>query len=67
VFAVAASMVNAALHALLDDWRFAPFVIAPAGVAAISYIGQRFFRGAQGQRHRADDRRTELSTACIAR
>ena len=47
-FAVLATRTIDALHRWIAAWRFLPFVIAPAGFVAIAYVGQRFFRGAQG-------------------
>jgi H+/Cl- antiporter ClcA len=47
-FAVLATRTIDALHRLIGAWRFLPFILAPAGFVAISYLGQRFFRGAQG-------------------
>ena len=47
-FALAATMTNVGLHKLLVSAWWAPFLAAPAAFAVISYLGQRFFRGAQG-------------------
>jgi H+/Cl- antiporter ClcA len=47
-FAVAATAANRVLHAMLDTWRFAPLLTAPAGFAAISYLSSRFFPAAEG-------------------
>ncbi len=47
-FAVAASMANLGLHRMLEAWRWSPFLVAPAGFAGVSYLGRRFFSGAQG-------------------
>lgn len=47
-FSLAATFANSLLHRVLEAWRFAPFVLAPAGFAAISYASVRWFRGAQG-------------------
>ncbi|HJU22173.1 MAG TPA: chloride channel protein [Casimicrobiaceae bacterium] len=47
-FAVAANIANAWLHQMLNAWRYASLVLAPTGFAAVSYLGRRFFSGAQG-------------------
>jgi H+/Cl- antiporter ClcA len=47
-FAVGATLANAALHAMLGVAPWAPFVVAPAGFALISYLGRSYFSGAQG-------------------
>ncbi|MGE5171508.1 MAG: chloride channel protein [Rudaea sp.] len=47
-FSVLATVANDLVHALLGVSQFAPFVVAPAGFAAISYVGTRYFPGAQG-------------------
>jgi H+/Cl- antiporter ClcA len=47
-FAVAANYANHALGEMLQRWPWAPFVLAPAGFAAVSWLGERFFAGAEG-------------------
>lgn len=47
-FALAATFANVELGRLLHAWPWAAFVLAPAGLAASSWLGQRFFDGAQG-------------------
>ena len=47
-FAIAATQANVVLHRLLAAWRWTPFSTAPLGFAAIAYLGNRFFQGAQG-------------------
>jgi H+/Cl- antiporter ClcA len=47
-FAIAANLANDVLHRMLARWSWLPFVLAPAGFAAISYASQRWFAGAQG-------------------
>ena len=47
-FALTATLANSTLHRILDRWPWAPFVLAPAAFAAISFVGRRFFDGAQG-------------------
>ena len=47
-FALAATAANYALHLILERWPWAPFVLAPAGFAAISHLSRRYFDGAQG-------------------
>lgn len=47
-FALAATLANGVLQRVLAAWRWAPFVLAPIGCAAIAFIGRRFFSGAQG-------------------
>jgi H+/Cl- antiporter ClcA len=47
-FALAATLANNALHRALAANPWLPFVAAPAGFVAISYLGRRFFAGAQG-------------------
>lgn len=47
-FAIAANLANDVLHRMLAVWPWAPFVLAPAGFAAISYASERWFAGAQG-------------------
>jgi H+/Cl- antiporter ClcA len=47
-FSLLATAANDLVHALVRVSPFAPFVVAPAGFAAISYVGGRYFRGAQG-------------------
>jgi len=48
LFALGATLANAAVHDLLDAWPWAAFVIAPAGFATIGWLGRRFFAGAEG-------------------
>lgn len=48
VFAIAANAANDVLHRMLVGRAWLPFVLAPAGFAAISYVGKRYFSGAQG-------------------
>lgn len=47
-FALAATLANEGLHAMLGFSSWAPFVVSPAGFAAISYLTRRFFDGSQG-------------------
>lgn len=47
-FALAANAANGVLHRIVAAWSWAPFVLAPAGFAGISYASQRWFSGAQG-------------------
>ncbi|MGE5087488.1 MAG: chloride channel protein, partial [Candidatus Levyibacteriota bacterium] len=47
-FALAANGANDLLHRMLATWPWAPLLIAPPGFAAISYVGKRYFSGAQG-------------------
>jgi len=47
-FAIAASYANDLLGRMIQAWPWAPFALAPAGLALSSYLGLRFFRGAEG-------------------
>ena len=47
-FALAATYANVLLGRMLRAWPYAAFVLAPAGLALCSYLGGRFFRGAEG-------------------
>jgi H+/Cl- antiporter ClcA len=47
-FAIAATWANVWLERMLHAWPYAAFVLAPAGLALCSYLGRRFFRGAEG-------------------
>jgi H+/Cl- antiporter ClcA len=47
-FALAATYANVLLGRMLRAWPYAAFVLAPAGFALCSYLGGRFFRGAEG-------------------
>jgi len=47
-FALAATFANEQLGRLVRAWPCAAFVLAPAGLAASSYLGRRYFDGAQG-------------------
>lgn len=47
-FALAATYANDLLGRMIQAWPWAPFVLAPVGLAASSYLGGRFFRGAEG-------------------
>jgi len=47
-FAIAASYANELLGRMIQAWPWAPFALAPAGLALSSYLGLRFFRGAEG-------------------
>ena len=48
LFALAATLANVGLHRLLERWPWCPFVLAPAGFAAISWVSAHLFDGAQG-------------------
>lgn len=48
VFALGANLANAGLHRILQTWPWSPFVVAPAGFAALSWIARRYFNGAEG-------------------
>jgi H+/Cl- antiporter ClcA len=74
-FAIAATAANGGLHQLLDAWRWTPFLAAPAGFAAMSYLAQRFFSGSQGSgipqtiaalSHRAPEFRERLLSLRVA-
>jgi H+/Cl- antiporter ClcA len=74
-FAIAANLANDILHRMLARWWWLPFVLAPAGFAAISYASQRWFAGAQGSgipqtiaalRHRDADFRGRLLSIRVA-
>ena len=47
-FAIAAAYANELLGRMIQAWPWAPFAVAPAGLALSSYLGLRFFRGAEG-------------------
>jgi H+/Cl- antiporter ClcA len=47
-FSVLATGANAFVHTLFAELPWAPFVLGPAGFAGISWIGARYFPGAQG-------------------
>jgi H+/Cl- antiporter ClcA len=47
-FALGADLANSGVHELLERWPWSPFIVAPAGFALVSYLGKRFFDGAQG-------------------
>lgn len=74
-FAIAANLANDVLHRMLMNWPWAPFVLAPAGFAAISYVSERWFSGAQGSgipqtiavlKHRDADFRGRLLSLRVA-
>jgi H+/Cl- antiporter ClcA len=46
--ALAANYANEILHRLLQAWPWAAFVLAPAGLALVSWLARNFFRGAEG-------------------
>ncbi len=48
LFAVGASQANDLQHRMLQAWPWSPFLVAPAGLAAVSWISRRFFGGAEG-------------------
>lgn len=47
-FARASDYANAGLHTMLAAAAWAPFIVAPMGFAAISFLTERFFKEAQG-------------------
>ncbi|HEX5326808.1 MAG TPA: chloride channel protein, partial [Acetobacteraceae bacterium] len=47
-FAAGANHANHLYHQLIAITRFAPFIVAPAGLALVAWLTRRFFPGSQG-------------------